>query len=317
MSSLISAHTETCSTVHMPVSSEGKLMPAQVLIDAGPVLVLADFHRDAYLRRGVNMFVSNGLTSLIGPRYAAVIVAGDLINDPLRQLAPALRWLLDLFAPAPVFFVMGNHDFYRHHIDGEEQLRAICEAQGAIYAQKLQVVQQDTRFLIATLWTDYALFGNVDSAMQVAAAVMNDHQLISMPSAWALDPNRKKWAAAPRCTVSPQVLQQIHRDHLAWIESRLADPFAGRTVVITHHAPHPSAMGELDHIGPAFGSDLTDLILRYAPDLWMFGHTHRRLSAQIGRTIIRNVSIGYPAEHREPATAEFLKGCIVSPDSWR
>lgn len=197
-------------------------MPADALIDAGPVLVLADFHRDAYARRGVDMFASNGLAPLIGPHYAAVIVAGDLINDPLRQLAPALRWLIDLFAPAPVFFVPGNHDFYRHQIDGEDQLRAITEIEGAIYAQKLQVVQQDTRFLIATLWTDYTLGGNVEVAMRFAASVMNDHQLISMPSAWAAEADVEDRAAAPRCAVSPKVLQLIHRDH--WRGSKVVWP---------------------------------------------------------------------------------------------
>ena len=292
-------------------------MPADVLIDAGPVLVLADFHRDAYARRGVDMFASNGLASLIGPRYAAVVIAGDLINDPIRQLAPALRWLIDLFAPAPVFFVPGNHDFYRHGIDGEDQLRAITENEGAIYAQKLQVVQKDTRFLIATLWTDYALNGDVEVAMRVAASGMNDHQLISMPSAWTAEAAAEDRAAAPRRAVSPTVLKQIHRDHLGWIEGRLAEPFAGRTVVITHHAPHPEAQGELDHVSPAFGSDLTDVILRHAPDLWLFGHTHRRLSARVGHTVVRNVSIGYPSEHREHASADFLKGCVVGPDGWR
>ena len=294
----------------------GAMMSVHTLASEAPVLVLADLHRDDYLRLGLDVFMSNGLGSLIGPRYAAVVIAGDLINDPQRQLAPALRWLIDLFAPAPVFFLVGNHDFYRHGIDQQDQLRGITEAAGAIYAQKLEVVQNDTRFLIATLWTDYSLGGDPVAAMRMAASVMNDHRLISMPSARAAQAKPEERDALPRVAVSPTVLREIHRDHRAWLYNRLAEPFSGRTAVITHHSPHPSVHGKLDGLSPAFCSDLSDLILRHGPDLWLFGHTHRRLTAQVGRTTIRNVSIGYAGEHLGAATPEFLAGCVISEGSW-
>ena len=291
-------------------------MSVHTLGSEGPVLVLADFHRDDYLRRGADVFESNGLQSLIGPHYAAVIIAGDLINDPQRQLAPALRWLIDLFAPAPVFFVPGNHDFYRHRIDDEDLLRSITEDAGAVYAQKFEIVQHQTRFLITTLWTDYSLLGDPVAAMRMAESVMNDHRLISMPSARAAQTSPEERDALPRVAVSPMKLRDIHRDHKAWLEERLAEPFFGRTVIITHHAPHPSGHGKLDGLSPAFCSDLSDMILRHNPDLWLFGHTHRRLSAQVGRTTVRNVSIGYCGEHPGAATPEFLVGCVISEGSW-
>jgi predicted phosphodiesterase len=291
-------------------------MSVHVLTEVGPVLVLADFHRDAYLRSGADVFASNGLQALIGPRYAAVIIAGDLISDPWQQLAPALRWLIDLFAPAPVFYLPGNHDFYGAGIDEEDRLRAISETVGALYAQKLELVQAHARFLIATLWTDYDLCGDAAAAMRVAQSVMNDHGRISMPSRQTLSSGLDDPHWLPRSRVTPAVLRDIHHDHRNWIADRLAEPFSGRSVVVTHHAPHPAAQGAIDRLSPAFGSDLSDLIARYEPDLWLFGHTHRRLVARVGRTVIRNVSIGYPGEHRTDATPDFLAGCVVGSGSW-
>lgn len=292
------------------------MMSKHLLTEAGPTLVLADFHYDAYLRRGLDPFVTNGLQALVGPHYAAIIIAGDLINDPKSQLGPALRWLIKLFAPAPVFFLPGNHDFYSAGIDEEDVLREITADAGATYAQKLELVQGDTRFLMATLWTDFGLRGDPAAAMRVAWSRMNDHPRISMPSnkagmsGWD-DP---QWR--PRSAVTPAVLRQIHFDHRDWIERRLVEPFNGRSVVVSHHAPHPAAQGAIDGLSPAFGSDLSDMILRYQPDLWLFGHTHQRLWAQISRTVVRNVSVGYPGEHSDGATPDFIAGCVVSPASW-
>lgn len=50
---------------------------------------------------------------------------------------------------------------------------------------------------------------------------------------------------------------------------------------------------ELDQV---YGSDLTRIIDRYQPDEWIFGHTHHRAEIREGRTLVRNVSLGYPGE---------------------
>lgn len=60
---------------------------------------------------------------------------------------------------------------------------------------------------------------------------------------------------------------------------------------------------ELD---PVYGSDLPDVISRFGPDAWLFGHTHRRFEAQEGATLIRNVSLGYPDEVAASDEADVL-----------
>lgn len=286
-------------------------MSVRVLPDDGPVLVLADLHADDYVADGEDIFASNGLNPLLDQRYAAVIIAGDLVSNARLRLGPALRDLVQRFAPAQVFFFPGNHDFYGAGIDEEDRLQQITEAAGAIYAQKLELIQGGTRFLMATLWTDFALNGDPDWAMTTAEAWMMDHSHISMPGSWATD-----LSSAPRRRLSARALRRIHGEHRAWIAERLAEPFAGRSVVVTHHAPHPRVMGRITGLSPAFGSDLSELIATGAPDLWLFGHTHRRHWERIGATIIRNVSVGYPGELSDEAHPAFLTGCVVGPDSF-
>ncbi|MCW3782885.1 hypothetical protein [Defluviimonas salinarum] len=66
--------------------------------------------------------------------------------------------------------------------------------------------------------------------------------------------------------------------------------------MISHHAPSRAVAGRIDAITPAFVSDLDTIIETAQPDLWLFGHTHRSLQARIGRTHLRNCSLGYPSE---------------------
>jgi Icc-related predicted phosphoesterase len=90
---------------------------------------------------------------------------------------------------------------------------------------------------------------------------------------------------------------QIHQEHRDWLEDRLTHPHQGRTVVITHHCPHPELISDVPtELDPVYGSDLADMIARFQPDAWVFGHTHHRVEAREGGTLIKNVSLGYPDE---------------------
>ena len=80
--------------------------------------------------------------------------------------------------------------------------------------------------------------------------------------------------------------------HLAdrdYIETVLSVPFDGPTVAVTHHAPHPGSIAARfadDALTPCFVSDLTSVIERHAPNLWIHGHTHDCFDYHVGETRI-------------------------------
>lgn len=93
-----------------------------------------------------------------------------------------------------------------------------------------------------------------------------------------------------------------HRDHLMWLEQALREPFDGETFVATHHAPHPSVLECFsDALAAAYASDLSELILKYRPSVWFFGHCRGVKGAHVGETQLINVSLGYPDEVLDPA----------------
>lgn len=260
------------------------------------IAVVADLHFDNWSRWAVDPLTAEGLDILISQREPdLLVVAGDLANDPVRTWPRALARLGRIIDPSRIAVVPGNHDFYGFRLDGEHILREMCSTAGVRFAQKEEIRISKTRIFCCTLWSDFALTGDVPRAIETAARVMYDYRLIRTG-----EPGLPFTQQQTRL-ITPRDILMAHRDHRAWLEAALRAPhFAGdegQTVVVTHHGPSPAtAADEIDRLTPSFHSDLDDLIRETGPDVWFFGHSHRRCRATVGQTDIRCVSIGYIEE---------------------
>ncbi len=100
----------------------------------------------------------------------------------------------------------------------------------------------------------------------------------------------------------PPAAAALHVEHRSRIEHALAEPHAGPTVVVTHHAPHPLSLLAGEATGPgdaAYGSDLSSIMEGpHAPDLWIHGHVHVSRDYAVGRTRIVANARGHDTSHR-------------------
>jgi predicted phosphodiesterase len=217
-----------------------------------------------------------------------IVLAGDIDNG-----AAGIEWAKGTFNK-PVLYLAGNHEYY------VGEFEAVQGAMGAA-ARKLSVELLDcseavaggVRFLGCTLWTDYSLAPQAErpAVIEAARKLNPDYQLI----------RRGSRAFAPEDAIA------LCTRHRAWLAAALAAPFPGKTVVVTHFAPHPHSIAPA-YVGhranPGFVLDLRDMMGSAA--LWIHGHTHTFFDYRVGGTRVICNPRGYPGE----ATG-FRPGLIV------
>ena len=287
---------------------------------SGRIVVLADLHYDSYVRQQFDPFEEHGLDPLHWQGVDALILAGDIADQPHRNWPRAFKYLRRFIAPDRTYVFSGNHDFYGHALDAESDLCRLAEAAGVHFVQKTELRHGRTRFLCATLWTDFDLFGDPESAMRAAGRGMRDYRdICKLAPVEPVTPDDLK--PRPRYVpIVPADTLAVHWDHRHWLQHNLGQPhFAGqdgRTVVVTHHCPARATAGPLTDLSPAFHSDLSGLIAEFKPDIWAFGHSHRRLRATVADCDVRNVSLGYPFEPAALTDCDILDTCFVDSNPW-
>lgn len=229
------------------------------------------------------------------PDADVCVVAGDVGEG----LANSIRWLHHHIARdhMPVVFVAGNHEFYGHAVDESfEEARALQVAcPDVTFLENDSVVIGGTRFVGATLWTDYEVLAESTDdpgfamrwAMQACALGMNDHRKI-------------KYRKKPWLRWRPEEARKTHLASRAYLEQALAEPHKGPTVVVTHHAPHRGSIAPRfakDTITAAYASDLTAVIEAGRPDLWVHGHMHDSFDYDVGSTRVLCNPRGYAREN--------------------
>ncbi|MCK8464153.1 metallophosphoesterase [Aliiroseovarius sp. S1339] len=288
------------------------MTPLTIPFQHGTLAILSDLHLDSYQRLALDPISLLSLEETLW-NADALILAGDLTNGPPQNWARVFQHLSDYIPADHIYALPGNHDYYNGSLDGDAWLAEEARKAGAHFIQKQVLLHGDTRLVCCTLWTDFNLTQNQPAAMQTAQRALRDYDLIAVPD----DPDKRFWEGAskpPPRRIRPIDTLNIHLDHRAWLESTLASPHPcgpeGNTVVVTHHGPHPAVAGPVDDLTPSFQSDLGALIKRHTPDAWFFGHSHRRLRAQVHGCDIRNVSVGYAGELIDEPLTYLREACL-------
>lgn len=205
-----------------------------------------------------------------------VILAGDV-----DKKGRGVRWANEAFN-STVVYVSGNHEFYDGHLDRTfEKMQSA--AAGHVHILENQVlVLGNLRILGTTAWTDFSSTGDHVAACSIARQWMSDFKYIRA------DSNYRR--------LRPDDV--IAKNHVAkaWLREELAKEFAGKTVVVTHHAPSPLVIGDEHdgHLTASYTNDWHDLISQ--ADVWVFGHTHTAVDTELGGCRVISNPKGYPGE---------------------
>ena len=218
----------------------------------------------------------------------AIVLAGDIAVG-----VQGIQWARRQFPDTPVVYVPGNHEFYGARLpDALAELRSEAQRLGVHFLDGDECILGGTRFLGTTLWTDYELYGSapedLERAMADAAIEMYDFRMI-------------QWAGGE--PLEPALVRDMHLTGVAWLAERLAEPFGGPTVVVTHHLPHRRCIHpkyEGTRFNPCFASDL-DHLVRAPVALWVHGHTHESIDFLVNGTRVVCNPRGYLPHEPNPS----------------
>lgn len=218
--------------------------------------------------------------------FDIAIFAGDIWKPITRSIEWLARQRDDNLGGKPVVFVAGNHEFYGDEMVGAREAGwERAQQLGIHFLDPEAVVIDGVRIIGATLWTDYNLYNRPVYARRTALRKMNDFKRIKV----VIDGKKD--------TVRPHYIQGLHQADRAFIKGELAIPHDGPTVVVTHHAPHPQSIVPMfreDELSPCYASDLSDIIEKHQPALWVHGHDHNHHLYRVGQTMIFSNPAGYP-----------------------
>ena len=236
---------------------------------------------------------------LVVPEADVCICAGDICDGgPARTV----RYLGEHVSRSmPVILVPGNHEYYRGSI--VEGLREALDTAAERYPNvhmlsRRAVIVGGYRFVGATLWGDFNLYGNMYWALRTAQNELNDFRKIK---------------------VSKEPYQRFTSGHASgfnnmdkhFIRTTLDEPYDGPTVVVTHHAPSVLSLAP-EFVGapltPSFVSNLELDIAKYQPVAWIHGHLHNRSDYSIIDTRVICNPRGYPDE----PVPDFDPGLVIN-----
>jgi predicted phosphodiesterase len=181
-----------------------------------------------------------------------IVAAGD-IGIGMQ----GLTWLESL--AKPVIYIAGNHEFYGgEYFSVLGALHKRAAHTPVRFLEREACVIGDVRFLGCTLWSE--LGGQENEHLEDLLHSVNDFRKISLGQR----------------TLDFTAYAKLHRLSLQWLEQALEQPFAGKTVVITHHAPTPWSWRDNPNQPRryAYCNDLKALFHAFEINVWFHGHTH-------------------------------------------
>lgn len=209
-----------------------------------------------------------------------MILAGDIIT--FKDYNPLTKFLANW--SKPVLYIAGNHEYYTRTPWNEEE-NAFKQWLAANHPNVTLLCDEaisidGVHFFGGTMWTDFN--GGDMQAMETAGYQLNDFRMIKNPDFSPFKPSD-----------TLELHECFVKKLLQWLETDLLGP----RIVISHHVPviKPCTKFANSPLTPAFNSlDMLDVIKKYQPALWVYGHTHECDDHQIGKTRIISNQLGYP-----------------------
>lgn len=211
------------------------------------------------------------------PDTDVVVLAGDIGSYQAGSLLPDADFGLARFSPlqagmehVKVLFVPGNHEFDGFEYEQAMQnLRAVCDRYAITWLDREVVTLGDVRFIGTTLWSDFEALAQRET--QLARQLQQRTKAFRAADYYL----RKNSTLKDGQMMLAEDLRVLAMECQDWLRGALAQPFDGRTVVVSHFAPSLLSADPRYGITPGTAGFCNGLDALFAQvDVWMHGHLH-------------------------------------------
>lgn len=247
----------------------------------------------------VHLEISNSKIDFARPDADVIVIAGDLTYAD--RVSTVAKEIIDRFQ-MPIIYVAGNHEYYASHqrsssFETDQLILKLAERDSDSWSHRLYVLDEDTvviggvRFVGATLWTDFRL--NLKNESQLSARMRNSENLLR-------DFTSIRMRSGERFSAADMI--ELNASNARYIRNQVSEDFNGRTVVISHHLPHPACISEkyrdseANYLFSNSAEAFDDLLNSGRVDLLVCGHSHEAADVTFDKTRVVCNPMGYEFE---------------------
>lgn len=245
-----------------------------------------------------------------------VVLAGDIHTGIL-----GVEWAQNNFGTdVPIVYICGNHEFYYHELSVVEEIAEAAEGTNVRFLNNSSTVIDGVRFVGSTLWTSFNDWKD-QVKINFFHENMNDYEYIK--ATWFFDDEQGRMAEAQKFDLvlteklfvennfrlRPVMTYLLHQESMRYLGKAIEEPFDGKTVVVTHHAPSYKSVGYYkEAYEDAYATSLDYFIHSHkkAIEVWFHGHLHKPVSYFIDGVPIVSNPRDYPMFARHSESHEFL-----------
>ena len=214
--------------------------------------------------------------------YDVVILNGDIHIGDL-----GVKWAMRSFPNSQVIYIPGNHEYYckvNMELLHESLLKQTENTNVKVLIDDAYFYK-GVNFIGSTLWSDFDILGDRELAMASAMAMIKDYKFIKRKTPSLID-----------CQLTPSDARNFHIKALKTIES-LIQPDV-KNFIATHYGIHKACSDPIyhdDQLLPAFVSDLSEFVIKYARQICgiCYGHTHFNQDFLLGGVPVSANQRGY------------------------
>lgn len=209
------------------------------------------------------------------PKGEVLILAGDIVPFALRHKhADFFNYVADHF---PVtYWLPGNHEYYNSDIADKSGTVYEKIRDNVFLVNNIRIEKNNISFIFSTLWTKIEPVNKIYIEKRMA-----DFKLI-------LEHGKR---------FTTEKYSELHKESFQIIVNELNNKKAPHTIVATHHVPTFSHYPEKykgDILNEAFAAEMSETILTFGLDYWIFGHHHVNIPPfTIGKTQMLTNQLGY------------------------